>query len=126
LNFRNTWRCEINFKPRAHHSYGIEDARLIVKNELAWKQVKNFAIGRQRNGTRTIDCAAYIFARNFAHPIAEAQTTVGIKSAYVRSAHAYRALHNIESRHALGLLTCGTRRTRCRSQFANEPLAHSG
>src|SRR5665213_3248267 len=117
---------QIHFKPRAHHAHRIEDAGLLVKDELARKQMKNLAIGRQRDGARTVNGAAHIFARNLAHAVAKPKAAVGIESANVRTAHAHRALHYIEPRYALGLFTGGTHGPRRRTEFADKALAHAG
>ena len=54
---------QIDFKPRAHHAHGIEDARLLVEDELARQQMQNLAVGGQLDGARVIDGGAHVFAR---------------------------------------------------------------
>ncbi len=46
---------QIDFETGADHAHGIEDAGLIVDDELARQQVQNFAIGRALHGAGALD-----------------------------------------------------------------------
>ena len=72
---------QIDFEPRADHADGIEDAGLIVDDELARQQVQDLAVGRTLDGARTLHGGAHIFARDLAHAAAELEAAVGVEAA---------------------------------------------
>ncbi len=116
---------QIHFKPLAHHAHRIEDAGLVVEDELARQQVQNLAIGGALDGARAIHGGAHIFARNLAHAPAQLDSAIGVQAANVRPAHAHHALVDIGARHALGLLAGRAHRLGRRAQLRDQPLAHS-
>ncbi len=117
---------QIDFKPRADHADGIEDAGLLVEDELAREQVKDFAIGRALDGAGTFDGGAHIFAGDLAHAVAQFEAAVGVDAANMRAADADNALVDVGMGHALGLLVGGLDGARCRVEIADEPFAHAG
>ena len=98
---------QVHFEPRADHAHGIEDAGLIVDDELARKQVQNLAIRRPLHGAGTLHGGAHILARDLAHAAAQIESAVGIEPADVRPAHAHHAFIDIGAGHALGVLVAG-------------------
>ena len=117
---------QIHFEARADHADRIEDAGLLVEDELARQQVENLAIGRQRDGARALDGGAHIVAGDLAHAVAQLESAVGVEPANMRAAHAHDALVDVDARHALGLLVGGAHRFGRRTQLGDQPLAHAG
>ena len=72
---------QIDFEPRADHAHRVEDAGLIVDDELARQQVQNLAVGRTLDGARALHGGAHIFARDLAHAAAQLESAVGIEAA---------------------------------------------
>ena len=75
---------QVHFEPRADHAHGIEDAGLIVHDELARKQVENFAVGRALYRAGALHRGANIIAGNLAHAAAQIEAAVGVDAANVR------------------------------------------
>ena len=113
---------QIHLKPRADHAYGIEDAGLVVEDELAGQQMEDFAVGRALDGTGTFDGGTHIVAGNFAHAIAEIESAVGVEAANMRAANAHNALVNVDAGHALGLLVGGATALAAGDSSAIRPL----
>ena len=116
---------QIHFQPRADHADGIEDAGLLVEDELARQQVQNLAIGRALDGAGALDGGAHIFAGDLAHAVAQLDAAVGVEAANMRAADAHHALVDVGARHALGLLVGGLDGLGGGSQIGDQPLAHA-
>ena len=115
---------QVHFKPRAHHAHGIEDAGLIVENELPRQQVQNLAVRRALDGPRTFHGGAHVFAGNLAHAAAQVESAVGIETANMRPAHTHHALIDIGVRHPLGALDGRLHCFGGRSEVRDKPFAH--
>ena len=98
---------QVDFEARADHAHRIEDAGLIVDDELAREQVENFAIRRALDGAGALHGGAHVFARNLAHAAAQVEAAVGIEPEDVRAADADDALVDVGAGHALGVLAGG-------------------
>src|SRR5215467_5470047 len=79
---------DADLETRSHHAERIVHARLIVENKLLGEKVKNLAIGRQRDGARALDGLLDLVASDFAGTSTEAETSVRVDAANVRSADA--------------------------------------
>ena len=116
---------QVDFEAGADHAHGIEDAGLIVDDELARQQVQDLAIGRALHGAGTLDGGLHVFAGNFAHAAAQIETAVGVDAEDVRTAHADHALVDVGASHALGVLVGGLDHFRRGPEFGDESLAHA-
>ena len=54
-----------DFEARGHHAERIVHAGLLVENEFLWKQMQDFAVGRQGKGAGFVDGLANFFACDF-------------------------------------------------------------
>src|ERR1017187_6609983 len=70
---------QIHLEPRADHADWIEDARLIVKNELAGQQVENLAVRRAVDGAGAFYSIAKVFSCDRTHARAERHSVAGIE-----------------------------------------------
>ena len=116
---------QLDFKPRAYHAHGIEDAGLLVEDELARQQMQNLAVGREFDGAGAADGGAHVLAGNLAHAPAQLESAIGVDAANVRTADAHYALVNIGAGYALGLLVGGAHRFGRGRKLGNQPFAHS-
>src|SRR5205814_7799159 len=107
------------------HAHRVEDARLIVHDELARQQVQNFAIGRALHGASALDGGLHVFAGDFAHAAAEVKAAVGIEAEDVRAADANHALIDVGASHPLGVLVGGLDYFRCGPKLGDKALAHA-
>ena len=70
---------QVDFEAGADHAHGVEDAGLIVDDELARQQVQDFAIGRTLHGAGALDGGLHVFAGDFAHAAAQVEAAVGVE-----------------------------------------------
>ncbi len=117
---------QIDFEPRGDHAHGIEDAGLIVDDELARQQVQNLAVGRALHGAGALDSGAHVFARDLAHAAAQFESAIGIEAADMRTADADHALVDVGAGDALAVLGGGLDHAGGRPEIGDKPLAHAG
>jgi hypothetical protein len=116
---------EIDLKPRADHADGVEDARLLVKDELARQKVKYLAIGRAIDGARVIDGGAHILTRDLAQAACKLDTAAGVEAANVETTDTDDAPVDVGAGDIFRALVGRANGFRRRAELGNQSLAHS-
>jgi hypothetical protein len=79
---------DTDFQTRGHHAEWIVYAGLLVENEFLRQQVKDLAIGGQRDGASAVDGLLDLVASDFARASAKTDSAVAVDAANVGSANA--------------------------------------
>jgi hypothetical protein len=116
---------QIDLKLFADHADWIEDAWLVVKDELTAQKMKDLAIRRTLDGTSTLDSVADVFFVDLAHAAAKFDSAVGVEAANVRPAYADGALVDVGAGYALGLFAGRLDGFGCGAEICDKPFAHS-
>jgi hypothetical protein len=79
-------------------------AALIVEDKFLGKQVKDFAIGRQRDAASFIDCKANLIARDLAGSRTQAKPAMAVHAAHVRTSDSEKSMFDRGAANVFGLL----------------------
>ena len=93
-----------HFKARSNHTHGIANARLLVEHELPGNNVKDLAVGVDRDIAGVLHDARDILAANFARPGAQHDSSAAGHSAQMRPAHAHDRRFHLRAGGHLSLL----------------------
>jgi hypothetical protein len=98
---------KVDFEPGTDHADGIENTGLIVEDELARKQMEDFAIRRALDGASAFYRGSDIFTGDLAHAAAEIESAIGVETPDVGTADANDDLIDIGAGSPLRLFIRG-------------------